>query len=159
MANIVEPGFSAKGFKFGIAVSRFNEVITKKLLNGALECLRKHGTDEKNIDVYYCPGSFELPQLAQHLVGSKKYDGVICLGCVIRGETPHFEYIAREAARGIEQVAIASKVPVSFGVLTTDTQQQALDRAGGKEGNKGWQAALSVVEMINVIKNISRRKT
>jgi 6,7-dimethyl-8-ribityllumazine synthase len=154
----VKGGISTKGLKFGIIVSQFNENVTERLHKGALECLKAHGVTESAVESVSCPGSFELPQVANHLAQSGKYDALICLGCVIRGETPHFEYIAAEAARGIGQVAYATGVPIAFGVLTTDTPKQALDRASGKAGNKGWDAALSAIEMANLINNLGRRK-
>jgi 6,7-dimethyl-8-ribityllumazine synthase len=150
-------GITTKGLKFGIIVSQFNDSVTKRLHHGALECLKAHGVAERHIESFSCPGSFELPQVANHLAQSGKYDALICLGCVIRGETPHFEYIAAEAARGIGRVAFATGVPISFGVLTTDTPKQALDRAGGEVGNKGWDAALSAIEMVNLVGAIKRR--
>ncbi len=138
---------NAKGLHVALVVSRFNKTVTAKLLRGALDCLRKHGVPKRNAVVYSCPGSFEIPQVANVLVASARWDAVLCLGAVIRGETPHFDYIAAEAARGIQQVALHSRTPVVFGVLTTNTRQQAHDRAGGKHGNKGWDAALTALEM------------
>lgn len=158
MTKTVEGELSAKGLKFGIIVSRFNDFVTRKLHTAAVECLRKHGANDRDVKSYSCPGSFELPQIAHHLATSGKYDALICLGCVIRGETRHYEYIAAEATRGIGQVARATGVPISFGVLTTDNPAQALERAGGKAGNKGWDAALSAIEMANLIKNIRGKK-
>ena len=148
---------SARGLKFAIIVSRFNELVTEKLYRAALECLGVHGGAERNVESYSCPGSFEIPQVAKALAESGKYDALICLGCVIRGETPHFEYVAGEAARGIGHVARATGVPIAFGVLTTDTPKQALDRAGGKKGNKGWDAALSAIEMASLMKDLRSR--
>jgi 6,7-dimethyl-8-ribityllumazine synthase len=148
---------STKGLKFGIIVSQFNGFVTQRLHRGALECLKAHGVAADRVDSFLCPGSFELPQVASHLAATGKYDALICLGCVIRGETPHFEYVAREAARGIEEVALATGVPITFGVLTTDTAKQALERAGGRVGNKGWDAAISAVEMANLYRNIRER--
>jgi 6,7-dimethyl-8-ribityllumazine synthase len=156
-SKTVKGGISTRGLKFGIIVSQFNENVTERLHDGALECLKAHGVTESHVESFSCPGSFELPQVANHLAQSGKYDALICLGCVIRGETPHFEYIAAEAARGIGQVAYATGVPISFGVLTTDTPKQALDRAGGRVGNKGWDAALSAIEMANLVAGIRRR--
>lgn len=158
MATILEGNLSAETNSFAIVVSRFNEFITKRLLDGALDCLRRHGARENSIDVAYCPGAFEIPQVAQQLARSGKYNAVICLGCVIRGETPHFEYISQSVAQGIARVALASDTPVIFGVLTTDTLEQAIDRAGSKGGNKGWDAALSAIEMANLQRSFSRKK-
>jgi len=154
MSTIVQGELAAKGMKFGIVVSRFNDFVTQKLYRAALECLTKHGAKEDDIQSFSCPGSFEIPQVVSQLVASQKFDALICLGCVIRGETPHFEYIAAEVTRGVGQVARASGIPISFGVLTTDTPEQALERAGGKAGNKGWDAALSAIEMANLMRKI-----
>lgn len=143
-------GKIGQGFRFAIVVSRFNEDVTKELLHGAVDCLKKHGVGTKDRTVVSCPGAFELPQLANVLAASGKWDAVICLGAVIRGETPHFEYVSAESARGIQNVALRYSIPVSFGVLTTDTKEQALERAGGKYGNKGWDAALTALEMVKL---------
>jgi 6,7-dimethyl-8-ribityllumazine synthase len=151
-------GLLTKGLKFGIIVSQFNDSVTKRLHSGALECLKAHGVPARNVKSFSCPGSFELPQVANHLAQKGDYDALICLGCIIRGETAHFEYIAAEAAQGIGQVARATGIPIAFGVLTTDTAKQALDRAGGKAGNKGWDAALSAIEMANLFRDIERTK-
>ncbi|HEY4612899.1 MAG TPA: 6,7-dimethyl-8-ribityllumazine synthase [Bacteroidota bacterium] len=148
----------ASGFRFALVASRFHEPITRKLLRGAQNCLRKHGVRRADVAVVLCPGAFELPQVANVLVASAQWDAVICLGAVIRGETPHFEYVAGEAARGIQQVALQSRTPVIFGVLTTDTEQQAYDRAGGKSGNKGWDAALAAIEMAAIFKKLKSRQ-
>lgn len=145
---------SARGLRFALVVSQFNKAVTTKLLRGAQECLRNHGVAKGNIAVYSCPGSFELPQVANVLVNSARWDAVVCLGTVIRGETPHFEYVAAETARGIQQVALRSRMPVVFGVLTTNTVQQAYDRAGGKQGNKGWDAALAAIDMALLFKRL-----
>jgi 6,7-dimethyl-8-ribityllumazine synthase len=150
-------GLSTKGLRFGIVVSQFNDFVTRKLHHGALKCFEAHGITTSQVESFSCPGSFELPQVANRLAVSRRYDALICLGCVIRGETPHFEYVAREAAHGIEQVALETGVPITFGVLTTDTPKQALERAGGRVGNKGWDAALSAIEMARVLREI--RKT
>ena len=158
MTTILEGNLSAESNSYAIVVSRFNDFITKRLLDGALDCLRRHGARENSIDVAYCPGAFEMPQVAQQLASSGKYNVVICLGCVIRGETPHFEYIAQAVAQGISRVALASEIPVIFGVLTTDTLEQAIERAGSKGGNKGWDAALGAIEMANLQKSFSRKK-
>lgn len=144
----------AQGLRFAIVVSRFNETISGRLLEGAKDCIVRHGGDEKSVTVYYCPGSFEIPVVAQRLCKSGKYDAVICLGAIIRGDTPHFDYIAAEAAKGIAQVSLSGGCPVMFGVLTTDTTDQAMDRAGGKNGNRGWDAALGAIEMVRLLEQI-----
>ena len=154
MTKMVEGEVSAKGVKFGIIVSRFNDSITRRLHTAALECLAKHGAAKSDVETFSCAGSFEIPQVADQLASTRKYDALICLGCVIRGETPHFEYIAAEVTRGVGHVARTSGVPISFGVLTTETSEQALERSGGKAGNKGWDAALSAIEMANLFKRI-----
>jgi len=158
MASIHEGKLSAQPYSFAIVVSRFNEFITKRLLEGALDCLRRHGAAENAIDVFYCPGAFEIPQLAQQVARSGKFDAVICLGCVIRGETLHFEYVAAAVATGLERVALETSVPVTFGVLTTHSLEQAIDRAGGKGGNKGWDAALAAIELADLQKNVSGKR-
>jgi 6,7-dimethyl-8-ribityllumazine synthase len=147
---------SAAKFRFAIVVSRFNLPITERLLEGAEQCLRKHNVPEKNRKVVYCPGSFELPQVANRLAAQKKWDAIICLGAIIRGETPHFEYISAETARGIQDVSLRHSLPVIFGVLTTDNEQQALDRIGGSQGHKGWDAALTAIEMAALFRTLKR---
>lgn len=155
MSQIVVQGMlSAKGRQFAIIASRFNEFISTKLIEGAMDCLIRHMAEEKAITVYWVPGSFEVPVLAQKLAVSKKYDAVICLGAVIRGATPHFDYVASEAAKGIAQVALSNIMPVTFGILTCDTIEQAIERAGTKAGNKGWDAALSAIEMTDLFSKI-----
>jgi 6,7-dimethyl-8-ribityllumazine synthase len=156
---------SGEGNRFAIVVSRFNVSITKKLLDGAVACLARHGVRERHVKVFPCPGAFELPQVANALCASGAWDAVICLGAVIRGETPHFEYVAAESARGIQEAALRHGIPVTFGVLTTETVQQARERAGGRHGNKGWDAALAAIEMVDVFarlqkagKSISKKK-
>lgn len=146
-------GSTAK-FRFALVVSQFNQNITKKLLEGAERCLNEHGVPEKNRKVIYCPGAFELPQVANKLAVQKKWNAIICLGAVIRGETPHFEYVAAETARGIQEVALRHSIPIVFGVLTTNNEQQALDRAGGTQGHKGWDAALTAIEMASVFQSL-----
>jgi 6,7-dimethyl-8-ribityllumazine synthase len=148
---------SAAKLRFAIVVSRFNHHITAKLLEGAEQCLRDHGVPEKNWKTMFCPGAFELPQIANRLAGQKKWDAIICLGAVIRGDTPHFEYISTETARGIQEVALHYSIPVVFGVLTTDNEQQALDRVGGAQGNKGWDAGLAALEMAALFKTLKRK--
>ena len=151
--KVYEGQLDARGLKFAIAVSRFNSFITERLLEGALDCLKRHGADENCIEVFKAPGSFELPLLAKKLA-AKDYDAVIVLGAVIRGETPHFDYVAAEVSKGVAAVALESGKPVIFGVLTTDTVEQAIDRAGAKAGNKGWEAALAAIEMANLLKEV-----
>lgn len=146
----LEGNINAKTKRFGIVVSRFNEVISKSLLTGAVDCLKRHECEDKNITVAYVPGAFEIPYAAKKMAESKKYDAVICLGAVIRGATPHFEYIAAEVSKGIASVSLGSGVPVIFGVITSDTIEQALERAGTKAGNKGWDAAMSAMEMADL---------
>ena len=148
----VEGKLNAEGIKFAIAVSRFNAFITDRLLEGAVDCIVRHGGSEENITVVKVPGAFELPVVAKKL--TEKFDAVIVLGAVIRGETPHFDYVAAEVSKGVALVGLESGKPVAFGVLTTDTVEQAIDRAGAKAGNKGWEAALSAIEMANLLKEI-----
>jgi 6,7-dimethyl-8-ribityllumazine synthase len=148
---------SAAKLKVAFVVSRFNHHITAKLLEGAEYCLRDHGVPEKNRKVVFCPGAFELPQVANRLAAQKKWDAIVCLGAVIRGDTPHFEYVAAETARGIQDVALRYSLPVVFGVLTTDNEQQALDRVGGAQGHKGWDAALTALEMAALFKTLKRK--
>jgi len=145
-----EGNYVARGFRFALVVSRFNEHITTRLLDGALDCLRRHGADEADLHVVKVPGAFELPYAAKRLAASHSYDAVIALGAVIRGETPHFEYIAAEAARGIAAAGLETGVPIVFGVITANTTEQAIERAGGKGGNKGFDSALSAIEMANL---------
>ena len=144
----------AGDYKFGIVVSRFNEFISKNLLSGALDSLKRHEAADDNIDVAWVPGSFEIPLVAQKLAVSGKYDAVICLGAVIRGSTPHFDYVAAEVSKGVARVGLETGVPVTFGIITADTLEQAVDRAGAKAGNKGWQAALTAIEMANLMSSI-----
>lgn len=145
---------SSEKMRFGIVVSRFNELVGSKLLEGALDCLRRHGADDGKIDVAWVPGAFEIPLIAQKMARSKRYNAVICLGAVIRGATPHFEFVAGEVSKGIAQVSLSSGLPVLFGVLTTDTIEQALERAGTKAGNRGWHAALAAIEMANLVERV-----
>ncbi|MFQ6114646.1 MAG: 6,7-dimethyl-8-ribityllumazine synthase [bacterium] len=150
MPKIYKGHLKAEGRHFGIVVSRFNELVSKQLLEGALDCLSRHGCAEDNIDIAWVPGSFEIPAVADKMASSKKYDAVICLGAIIRGATPHFEYIAAEVTKGIAQVALKTGVPTIYGVITTDSLEQALERAGTKAGNKGRDAALSAIEMVDL---------
>lgn len=146
---------TAKGLKFGIVAARFNDFITSKLLDGALDALQRHGATEGDIEVVKVPGAYEIPLVAKKLAQSKKYHAVICLGAVIRGATPHFEYISAEVSKGVAAASLEAGLPVIFGVLTTDTIEQAVERAGTKSGNKGWDAALSAIEMANVMKQLA----
>jgi 6,7-dimethyl-8-ribityllumazine synthase len=154
MINIIEGRLNAKGKKFGIVISRFNELISNQLLSGAKDCLLRHECKEQDITVVWVPGSFEIPLIAKKLAQSKKFNAVICLGAVIRGGTPHFDYISAEVSKGIAQSGMETGLPVIFGVLTTDNIEQALERAGTKAGNKGWDAALSAIEMVNLLGQI-----
>jgi len=146
----------ARGRRFAVVVARFNEIVTRKLLDGALEALRSHDVGEEDVDVVWVPGAFELPPVARRLALSNTYDGVICLGAVIRGETAHFEHVAGQAAAGIREAAEAAGVPVSFGVLTTENLDQALERAGGTHGNKGWDAAVAAIEMASLLEQLPK---
>jgi 6,7-dimethyl-8-ribityllumazine synthase len=152
--RVFEGFLKGEGLRFGIVASRFNEFIGSKLLAGAQDCLTRHGVAAGDIDVAWVPGAMEIPLIAQRMARSKKYDALICLGAVIRGSTPHFDYVAGEVTKGVAQVQLDSGVPVLFGVLTTDNIEQAVERAGTKGGNKGWDAALSAVEMANLIRKL-----
>jgi len=150
MPEIVEGSLVAKGRRFAIVASRFNDAVTSRLISGAVDALLRHGVLEKDIRIVRVPGSFEIPVAARKLAGGGRFGAVICLGTLVRGETPHFDHLATEAARGAGQVALETGVPVIFGVLTTDTLEQAIDRAGGKAGNKGWDSAVAAIEMVNL---------
>ena len=155
MPRIVEGQLSAAGFDFSIVVSRFNDFVTARLLDGSLDALLRHGASDERITVYRVPGSFEIPMMAKKLLDAGQAgDAMICLGALIRGATPHFDYIAAEASKGISSAALSGGIPVTFGVLTTDTLEQAIERAGSKAGNKGWEAALSAIEMVNVYRQL-----
>ena len=154
MTQEISGKLSADGAGFAIVVSRFNEFITSKLLSAAVDAIKQHGGDDDHITCVHVPGAFELPLIAKKLASSGKYDAVICLGCVIRGQTPHFEYVAGQAARGIAQVALETGVPTTFGVITADTIEQAVERSGTKTGNKGVEAALGAIELVNVLKQL-----
>ncbi|QEN04544.1 6,7-dimethyl-8-ribityllumazine synthase [Thiospirochaeta perfilievii] len=145
---------SAKELKIGVVVARFNSFITERLLEGAVDCITRHGGSKDNIDVVRVPGAFEIPLITQKMAKTKKYDGIICLGAVIRGDTSHYDYVCNEAVKGISHVSLNSDIPVMFGILTTDSIEQAIERAGTKGGNKGFDSALGVIEMINLIKNL-----
>ena len=150
----IEGQLSAQGLRVGIVVARFNEFINSKLLAGALDALKRHGADEDAVDVAWVPGAFEIPMVAQKMAESKKYDAVICLGTVIRGSTSHYDYVCAEVSKGVAHVGLASGVPTMFGVLTTDTIEQAIERSGTKAGNKGFDAAMAAMEMANLLKAI-----
>jgi 6,7-dimethyl-8-ribityllumazine synthase len=152
--NIIEGKLLAEGFRFAIVNARFNEFITNKLLGGAIDALHRHGAADESITVAWVPGAFEIPLVAAKLARSGKYDAVICLGAVIRGSTPHFDYVCAEVTKGVAHVGMETGVPTIFGVLTTETIEQAIERAGTKAGNKGFDAAVSAIEMINLIKQI-----
>ncbi len=154
MAKILEGKISAEGFNFAIIVSRFNEFISAKLVEGAMDALTRHGATEAQVSVIKVPGACEIPLAAKKLAESGQYHAIICLGAVIRGSTPHFEYVAAEVSKGIANVALESTVPVTFGVLTTDSLEQAIERAGTKLGNKGWDAAMAAMEMVNLFKEL-----
>jgi len=150
--NIYEGKLVAKGLKFGIIIGRFNEFIGGKLLSGALDGLKRHGVEESEIELAWVPGAFEIPLIAKKMAKSAKYDAVICLGAVIRGSTPHFDYVSSEVTKGIASVSLDTEIPIIFGVLTTDTIEQAIERAGTKSGNKGYDAAVTAIEMANLLK-------
>lgn len=152
--KIIEAEIQAKGLKFGIVVSRFNDFITSRLLDGARDALLRHGADEKDIDVVKVPGSFEIPMVAKRLASKGSYNAIICLGTVIRGATPHFEYVASEVSKGIASASMETGIPIAFGVITSDTIEQAVERAGTKSGNKGWDAAITAIEMAQLIKKL-----
>jgi 6,7-dimethyl-8-ribityllumazine synthase len=152
-----EGKLTAERLRFGIAAGRFNELVTKRLLDGALDCLRRHGGDEGTVEIAWVPGSLELPLVAQKMAQSGRFDAIICLGAIIRGATPHFDYVASQSARGILQASLSTGVPVIYGVLTADTIEQALERAGAKLGNRGFQAAESAMEMANLMKQIEAK--
>ena len=156
MPNIMEGRRLGEGRKFALIVSRFNDFISDRLMSGALDALLRSGVKDEDIDIVKVPGAFEIPLLAKKLVKKKKYDAVICLGAVIRGATPHFEYVSAEVSKGIATVSIESGVPVIFGIITTDTIEQAIERAGTKAGNKGWSAAMSALEMANLVEVVEQ---
>ncbi|MGB8452854.1 MAG: 6,7-dimethyl-8-ribityllumazine synthase [Anaerocolumna sp.] len=150
----IEGNLIAQGLKFGIIAGRFNEFISGKLVSGAIDALKRHGVDENDIDITWVPGAFEIPLTAKKMAKSLKYHGVICLGAVIRGATPHFDYVSSEVSKGIAHVSLETEVPVIFGVLTTDSIEQAIERAGTKAGNKGYDAAVTAIEMANLLKQL-----
>ncbi|TRO82619.1 6,7-dimethyl-8-ribityllumazine synthase [Desulfuromonas acetexigens] len=154
MSNVIEGHLDAGGLRFGLVVSRFNSFICDRLVEGAVDALVRHGADAGQIDIAKVPGAFELPLAAQRLAQSGRYDALICLGAVIRGSTPHFDYVAAEVSKGLASVGLASGLPVAFGVLTTDNIEQAIERAGTKAGNKGFEAAVTAIEMVNFLKKL-----
>lgn len=158
MVNIFEGELSGKGLRFGIIISRFNQFISDRLLEGAIDGLVRHGVKDNDIDIAKVPGAFEIPIMAKRMIETQKVNGVICLGTIIRGDTPHFEFIAAEVSKGVAAVAMEKDIPVIFGILTTDTIEQAIERAGTKGGNKGWDAALSALEMVNLFKKAPKNE-
>jgi len=156
MPNIIEGRLLGEGRKFALIVSRFNDFISDRLMGGALDALLRSGVKDEDIDIVKVPGAFEIPLVAKKMVNKKKYDAVICLGAVIRGATPHFEYVSAEVSKGIATVSIESEVPVIFGIITTDTIEQAIERAGTKAGNKGWSSAMSALEMANLVEVVEQ---
>ncbi|NVM56530.1 MAG: 6,7-dimethyl-8-ribityllumazine synthase [Desulfobacterales bacterium] len=156
MPSVYEGKISGEGKSFALIVSRFNDFISERLLSGALDALARHGTRDEDIDIVKVPGSFEIPLMAKRMVQKKRYDAIICLGAVIRGSTPHFEYISAEVTKGVALVGLESGIPVIFGVITTDTLEQAIERAGSKSGNKGWTAAVVAMEMANLTESVDK---
>jgi 6,7-dimethyl-8-ribityllumazine synthase len=154
MSKIYEGQLSAEGKSFAIIVGRFNEFVSNKLKEGAIDCLVRHGADREKIDIAWVPGAFEIPLVAKKFANSKRYDAVLCLGAVIRGGTPHFDYVASEVSKGVALVGLDAEIPVTFGVITTDTIEQAIERAGTKAGNKGWDAAITAIEMVDLCQKI-----
>ncbi|NLE08809.1 MAG: 6,7-dimethyl-8-ribityllumazine synthase [Dehalococcoidales bacterium] len=154
MGRTYEGNLTGQGLKFGIVVSRFNEFITNKLLSGAKDALQRHDVADEDIETSWVPGAFEIPVIAQKMAMSGKYDAIICLGAVIRGATPHFDYVASEVSKGVARISLDSGLPVMFGVITADTIEQAIERAGTKSGNKGFDAAVNAIEMANLMKNM-----
>ena len=155
MPPIIEGHLDAKGLKVAVVASRFNDVITSRLVDGAIDALVRHGADASSVTLVKVPGAFELPQVVARLSGQKGYDAIVALGCLIRGETPHFDLIASSATKGLSHVAASSGIPVSFGLLTCDNMEQAIDRAGGKAGNKGWDAAVAAIEMVGLFRRLT----
>lgn len=153
----ISGNLNGSGLKVGIVVGRFNNLLTSKLLDGALDCLKRHQTNESDVAVAWVPGSFEIPYAASKMVATKKYDMVLCLGAIVKGDTPHFDYIANEASKGIAKLALDSGVPVIYGLITADTLEQAIERAGTKAGNKGWDAAQAGIEMANLYRELDKQ--
>lgn len=158
MANTIEGKLDARGLKVGIVVSRFNKDVTEKLLDGAIDGLKSHGGDEENITIVRVPGAFEIPLAAEKMAASGRYDALVCLGAVIRGDTPHFEYVSDAVTRGLGAAVGKYQMPISFGVLTTDNRQQAMERCGYKDANKGYEAALTAIEMVSVLRQIPQAR-
>lgn len=158
MSKVIEGVFDAGGKKFALVVTRWNQFVVNKMLDGALDALRRHNVDEENITIAYCPGAFEMPLIVKKFAQSKKFDAVIAIGAVIRGSTPHFDYIANEVTKGIALVALETGVPCILGVLTTDTIEQAIERSGSKSGNKGFESAVSAIEMASLVSQIEKVK-
>ena len=154
--NVLEGNFSGEGLKIGIVASRFNEFITTKLIGGAEDCLKRHGVKDNDITLVWVPGAYEIPLMAKKMAMNGSFDAIICLGAVIRGATYHYEMVCNEAAKGISQVALSTGVPVLFGVITTDTIEQAIERAGTKSGNKGYDCAMSAIELVNAVKTVAK---
>ena len=159
MSKVTEGQLDAKGLRFAILVARFNSFITERLLAGALDALKRHGCADADIEIVKVPGSWEMPLICRELAAAKKHDAIICLGAVIRGDTPHFDYVAGEAAKGLSQVAADTGVPVAFGVLTCNTLEQAIDRAGAKGGNKGFDAAMTAIEMADLLRRLRQKSS
>ena len=157
MPKVFEGKLLAQNKKFGIVVSRFNDFITEKLVGGAIDALTRCGAADADIEIVKVPGAFEIPMIARKMAGKKRYDAIICLGAVIRGSTPHFDYVSAEVSKGVAQVGMEAGVPVIFGILTTDNIEQAIERAGSKAGNKGWRAAVSAVEMVNLVSELDKK--
>lgn len=155
MPKLYEGHLLGQGLKFGLVAGRFNEFITSKLLSGALDALNRHGALDQDIEVAWTPGAFEIPLVARMMASTGKFDAVICLGAVIRGATPHFDYVAGEVAKGVAKVGLESGIPTIFGVITADNIEQAIERAGTKAGNKGWDAAVTAIEMVNLLRGIN----
>ena len=154
MNRVTEGKLDAKGLKFGLIVSRFNRFISERLLEGAIDCIKRHNGNEDSIHIFWTPGSFELPLVAKKLAMKKKYHALICIGAIVRGDTPHFDFVAQETAKGIAKVSLETGTPTTFGIITADSVDQAIERAGLKAGNKGWDSALSAIELANLVKQI-----
>ncbi|MEW5897798.1 MAG: 6,7-dimethyl-8-ribityllumazine synthase [Bacillota bacterium] len=156
MAKVYEGHLLGEGLRFGLVVGRFNEFITNRLLSGALDALKRHGVAEEDMEIAWVPGAFEVPLVARKMIEKQRFNAIICLGAVIRGATPHFEYVAAEVSKGIARISMETGVPVAFGIITADTIEQAIERAGTKAGNKGWSAAVTAIEMANLLKNMEQ---
>ncbi|MEW6274186.1 MAG: 6,7-dimethyl-8-ribityllumazine synthase [Bacillota bacterium] len=156
MGKVYEGHLLGEGLRFGLVVGRFNEFITNRLLSGALDALKRHGVLEQDVEIAWVPGAFEIPLAARKMIERQRFDAIICLGAVIRGATPHFEYVAAEVSKGVARISLETGVPVAFGIITADSLEQAIERAGTKAGNKGWNAALTALEMANLLKNMDK---